>query len=85
MSLFHFHLITFRAREHIGTLELPDSRSIIPAGLKLTMEFLNDHVFADYKVGSYTIQATDDEGALVYGFRMLRGAKRIASPTAYLH
>ncbi len=85
MSLFHFHLVTPYGRKHIGTLELPDSRSIIPAGLKLTMEFLNDQIFADYKVGSYTIQATDNKGVLIYSFRMAPGAKKTDSPTGYLH
>ena len=85
MSLFYFHLFTSHGRKHIGTIELPDSQFIIPAGLKLTMEFLNDHVFADCKFGSYTIQATDDKGAIVYDFHLVRGAKHSGQPMMSLH
>lgn len=85
MPLFHFHLVTDDDREHIGSMDLPSRGEALPSGLKLTTQLLAGAGRGKAGGQSWTVQATDDAGALVYNFEVSRRCKDDGEPSGYVH
>lgn len=84
MPRYHFHLVTRSDRERIGCIDLPDKGAVIPAGLKLTTQILAGAASHKAQNEGWTVQATDDAGAVIYNFNVSRGGEE-RGPSGYVH